>query len=119
MTGGASGIFPCSGKNLSACALPSDVLYELRSRFCMDVRVCRAQTALQQAFPFPCRRTGTRFDSRPQRPDATSAGIQRIHHEAVPAECERIYAQVWEEAKDMEDLILGVDDFAIKKGHTL
>jgi transposase len=49
---------------------------------------------------------------------APASTIQRIHHEAVPAECERIYAQVWEEAKGMEDLVLGVDDFAIKKGHT-
>lgn len=49
---------------------------------------------------------------------APASTVQRMHHEAVPAECERIYAQVWEEAKDMEDLVLGVDDFAIKKGHT-
>lgn len=49
---------------------------------------------------------------------APASTVQRMHHEAVPAECKRIYAQVWEEAKDMEDLVLGVDDFANKKGHT-
>lgn len=49
---------------------------------------------------------------------APASTVQRMHHEAIPAECERIYAQVWEEAKDTEDLVLGVDDFAIKKGHT-
>lgn len=49
---------------------------------------------------------------------APASTIQRIHHEAVPAEGERIYKQVWEEAKEMKELVLGVDDFAIKKGHT-
>lgn len=43
---------------------------------------------------------------------------QRIHNEAVPMECERIEKQVWTEAKEMSNLILGVDDFAIRKGHT-
>ena len=44
--------------------------------------------------------------------------VQRMHNEAVPAECERIEDQVWTEAMEMAGLVLGVDDFAIKKGHT-
>nr|WP_068500240.1 transposase [Paenibacillus kribbensis] len=49
---------------------------------------------------------------------APSSSVQRMHNEAIPAEYERIYEQVWEEAKQTQDLVLGVDDFAIKKGHT-
>jgi len=49
---------------------------------------------------------------------APASTIQRIHYEAVPAEGERIYKQVWEEAKATPDLVLGVDDFASKKGHS-
>lgn len=49
---------------------------------------------------------------------APASTVQHMHNEALPAECERIYEQVWEEAKEMEDLVLGIDDFAIKKGHT-
>nr|WP_251037960.1 transposase [Paenibacillus albidus] len=44
--------------------------------------------------------------------------VQRMHNEAVPLEYERIEKQVWTEAKKMSNLILGVDDFAIRKGHT-
>lgn len=44
--------------------------------------------------------------------------VQRMHNEAVPTECERIYEKVWSEAKETTELVLGVDDFAIKKGHT-
>ncbi|WP_273545659.1 transposase [Paenibacillus caui] len=36
-----------------------------------------------------------------------------MHNEAVPVESERIYEQVWEEAKATTDLVLGVDDFAV------
>ncbi|MCU6711655.1 ISL3 family transposase [Paenibacillus sp. J5C_2022] len=49
---------------------------------------------------------------------APASTVQRMHNEAVPAECERIYERVWEEAKETAGLVLGVDDFAIKKGHT-
>lgn len=41
-----------------------------------------------------------------------------MHNEAVPLEAQRIYEQAWAEAKATNDLVLGVDDFAIKKGHT-
>lgn len=41
-----------------------------------------------------------------------------MHNEAIPGECERIEQQIWTEAKEMSGLVLGVDDFAIKKGHT-
>ncbi|WP_342436644.1 ISL3 family transposase [Paenibacillus sp. FSL L8-0436] len=44
--------------------------------------------------------------------------VQRMHNEAVPVECERIEKHVWTEAKEMPNLVLGVDDFAIRKGHT-
>jgi transposase len=49
---------------------------------------------------------------------APASTIQRMQEEAMPAEKERIYEHVWEEAKASEHLVLGVDDFAIKKGHT-
>ena len=49
---------------------------------------------------------------------APASTVQRMHNEAVPAECERIYERVWEEAKETTELVLGIDDFAIKKGHT-
>jgi transposase len=48
---------------------------------------------------------------------APASTVQRMHNEAVP-ECERIYERVWEEAKETTELVLGIDDFAIKKGHT-
>lgn len=49
---------------------------------------------------------------------APASTVQRMHNEAVPVECERIYERVWGEAQETADLVLGVDDFAIKKGHT-
>lgn len=49
---------------------------------------------------------------------APASTVQRMLSEAVPAESERICKQVWNEAKASNRLILGVDDFAIKKGHT-
>jgi transposase len=49
---------------------------------------------------------------------APASTVQRMHNEAVPVECERIYERVWEGAQETADLVLGVDDFAIKKGHT-
>ena len=48
---------------------------------------------------------------------APASTVQRMHNEAVPAECERIYEHVWEEAKETTGLVLSVDDFTIKKGH--
>lgn len=44
--------------------------------------------------------------------------VQRMHNAAVPLESERLSEQAWEKAKESTDLVLGVDDFAIKKGHT-
>nr|WP_249861927.1 ISL3 family transposase [Paenibacillus konkukensis] len=41
-----------------------------------------------------------------------------MHNEAVPVLCDALYEQVWEAVKEMDELILGVDDFAVKKGHT-
>lgn len=49
---------------------------------------------------------------------APASTVQRMHNEAVPALCDTLYEQVWEEAKETAELVLGVDDFAIKKGHT-
>ncbi|QTH46737.1 ISL3 family transposase [Cohnella sp. LGH] len=49
---------------------------------------------------------------------APASTVQRMHNEAVPALCDALYKQVWEEAKETAELVLGVDDFAIKKGHT-
>jgi transposase len=49
---------------------------------------------------------------------APASTVQQMHNDAVPVESKRIYEQVWEEAKATTELVLGVDDFAIKKGHT-
>lgn len=40
-----------------------------------------------------------------------------MHNEAVPLESERLSKRAWEQAAESDGLI-GVDDFAIKKGHT-
>jgi len=118
MTGGASGIFPYSRRKPICMCRPFGCIVRA-AKPVLYGRTCRTQAALQQAFPLPCRRTSPRFDSRPARmQQAPASTIQRIHHEAVPAECERIYEQVCKEAKETSDLVLGVDDFASKKGHT-
>jgi transposase len=44
--------------------------------------------------------------------------IQRMHNTALSLESERLYEQAWKEAKEKSGLVLGVDDFAIKKGHS-
>lgn len=41
-----------------------------------------------------------------------------MHQEALPAESERLAEQAWREAKDTTDLVLGIDDFAVKKALT-
>ncbi|GGI46232.1 hypothetical protein GCM10008018_16090 [Paenibacillus marchantiophytorum] len=41
-----------------------------------------------------------------------------MHNEAVPVECERLSKQAWERANESSGLVLGVDDFAIRNGHT-
>jgi len=49
---------------------------------------------------------------------APASTVQRMHNEALVVESERIYERVWEEANETTGLVLGIDDFAIKKGHT-
>jgi transposase len=49
---------------------------------------------------------------------APTTTVQQMHNEFVPQECERHAEQVWKQAKESGGLVLGVDDFAIKKGHT-
>ncbi|MDQ0902000.1 MULTISPECIES: transposase [unclassified Paenibacillus] len=49
---------------------------------------------------------------------APACTVQRMHNEAVPVENERLSKQAWTQAKESSGLVLGVDDFAIKKGHT-
>lgn len=50
--------------------------------------------------------------------EAPASTVQRIHKDALPAECERLTEQAWHEALNTSGLVLGIDDFAIKKGHT-
>lgn len=45
---------------------------------------------------------------------APASTVQRMHREA----CERLTKQAWHEATDCSNLVLGIDDFAIKKGLT-
>lgn len=54
--------------------------------------------------------------ARMQQAPATT--VQQMHNEFVPRECERLAEQAWKQAKESRGLVLGVDDFAIKKGHT-
>ncbi|OMF26761.1 ISL3 family transposase [Paenibacillus sp. FSL H8-0548] len=49
---------------------------------------------------------------------APTSTIQQMHNDAVPLESERLSEQAWKQAKESKGLVLGVDDFAIKKGHT-
>ncbi|OXM13929.1 ISL3 family transposase [Paenibacillus herberti] len=44
--------------------------------------------------------------------------VQRMHQDALPAESKRLTEQAWCEAQNTSGLVLGIDDFAIKKGHT-
>ncbi|MDY7989868.1 transposase [Paenibacillus polymyxa] len=44
--------------------------------------------------------------------------VQRMHNEAVPVEWDRTEKHMWTETKEMSNLVLGVDDFAIRKDHT-
>jgi len=41
-----------------------------------------------------------------------------MHQDALPAESKRLVEQAWREAQDTAGLVLEIDDFAIKKGHT-
>ncbi|MEK3669269.1 transposase [Paenibacillus sp. FSL R10-2771] len=50
--------------------------------------------------------------------EAPASTVQRMHQEALPAENDRLLKQAWCQAKDTPELVLGIDDFAIKKGHT-
>lgn len=50
--------------------------------------------------------------------EAPASTVQRMHQDALPAESKRLVDQAWREAHDTAGLVLGIDDFAIKKGHT-
>lgn len=50
--------------------------------------------------------------------ESPASTVQRMHQEALPAESERLCKQAWCEAQGASDLVLGIDDFATKKGHT-
>lgn len=50
--------------------------------------------------------------------EAPASTVQRMHQDALPIECERLTKQAWLQAQHTSDLVLGIDDFAIRKGHT-
>ena len=50
--------------------------------------------------------------------EAPASTVQRMHQEALPAESQRLSKQAWREAQNTSGLVLGIDDFAMKKGHT-
>jgi transposase len=49
---------------------------------------------------------------------APASTVGRMHNEAIPVESERLSKQAWKQAHESSGLVLGVDDFAIRKGHT-
>jgi transposase len=49
---------------------------------------------------------------------APASTVERMHCEALPVECERLSKQAWKQADASSGLVLGVDDFEIRKGHT-
>jgi transposase len=50
--------------------------------------------------------------------EAPASTVQRMHQDALPEESKRLVEQAWHEAQTTSGLVLGIDDFAIKKGHT-
>jgi transposase len=67
--------------------------------------------AAEQAFGS----TSTHSAHMQQAPAST---VGRMHNEAVPMESERLSKQSWKQANACSSLVLGVDDFATRKGHT-
>jgi transposase len=73
-------------------------------------RAFRAQT-IEQAL-------GSTAAHSARMQEAPSSTVQRMYQEALPGESERLCKQAWCEAADTSGLVLGIDDFAIKKGQT-
>lgn len=69
------------------------------------------EQAAEQAF-------GSTAAHSAQMQQAPASTVQRMHNDAVPVESERLSTLAWKQANERSNLILGVDDFAIKKGHT-
>jgi transposase len=80
---------------------------EPKRRYSRDFRTCAVEQALGSTVA---------HSARIQQAPASTVG--HMYDEVVPIGSERIYEQVWEDAKGTTDLVLSVDDFAIKKGHT-
>lgn len=49
---------------------------------------------------------------------APSRTLGQMHNEAIPAESERLSQLAWQQALTSVGLVFGIDDFAIRKGHT-
>jgi len=97
----------------------------------MHCTKCEAGFVWMYEFVEPKRRYSNRFRERTveqalgstashsaHMQQAPASTVQRMHNEAIPLESERLSEQAWKQAKESSGLILGVDDFAIKKGHT-
>lgn len=69
------------------------------------------ERAAEQAF-------GSTAAHSAQIQQAPASTVQRMHNEAVPVESERLSKLAWKQADESRGLVLGVDDFAIRKGHT-
>ncbi|OAB41860.1 hypothetical protein PGLA_14785 [Paenibacillus glacialis] len=48
---------------------------------------------------------------------APASTVLQMYSDAIPVECERLSEQAWMQAIQSNGLVVGVDDFAIKKGH--
>ncbi|MBO9604679.1 MAG: ISL3 family transposase [Paenibacillaceae bacterium] len=59
--------------------------------------------------------TATHSARMQQAPTST---VQRWHRDSLPEMSQQVQAAAWAEAEASSELVLGIDDFAIKKGHT-
>ena len=107
-------------KELFACSISSLGLHALPNQLRLDLGLCRPKQRYSRLFRNQTvqQALGSTAAHSARVQQAPASTIQRMHQEALPAECERLAEIAWRDAKGTADLVLGIDDFAIKKGHT-
>lgn len=108
------------------------IVYFLAPAIRLFCKNCQAGFVWQYSFVRPGRRYSTAFEQQAIRTASVSTVKQsaEIHH--IPAsilqtkhqqwlsvENERLRQLAWNDALSSSHLVLGIDDFAIRKGHTL